>query len=167
MNTRLLSVGVLGALILTGAGYTTPTWPAQTDRTAVLAEPALVVAVAPQDAGDGWSAWQAVGAVMQIVPADDPCGCVDPESDTVRFPASGYWRQTVVSAGQTDQGAGQASPQASVQWIRGGSLGRVIVTAKSPEVRRIRYQVPATRIRFEYLGQGLPPAAANAPTWEG
>lgn len=155
MNTRLLSVGLL-------------LWGLFASAAAEFAdEPALVVEVRPVSGQDGWSAWQLPGAVMDIEAAYDPIGWVDAASDSVRVPVSGYWRQTVVSRGETNLGPGASRPQELVQWIEAGSLARVRVARASPEVVQVRYWVPDTRIRWEYLGRGIGRGPAGTQTREG
>lgn len=154
---RLHAVPPLLALSLLGAGYITPTWPAD------LAGPSTPrVQVRPADAGGQRSRPYAIGEPMDLV-ADDLGGVAELAGGRVRFLRTGYYRQTIVSWATTGMGSGGNRAEQSVIWIEAGQAASVkanVMGAAGPVV----YWTDRSRFTWEYLGAGIPPLDPNRKT---
>lgn len=153
---RLHVVPPILALSLLGAGYITPTWPAEAPR----------VEVRPVDVGGQRSQPYAVGEPIALAQDGDFGGVAVLVNGRVRFEKTGYYRQTIVSWASTELGSGGSRAEESVIWIRAGQSAVVRANAM-PAKGPIVYWTDRTLFRWDYLGEGLPPQGPHTKTRQG
>lgn len=153
---RLHIVPHILALPLVAAGYMTPTWPAEP-----AAPVRSVIDVRPADVGGQRSRPYAMGEPIDIVADAAGDGLMEVSAGKVRFGATGYYRQTILSWASTDIGDGGGRAEESVVWVKAGQVATIKANA-IPASPFIIYWTDRTLFRFEYLGTGIPPLGAGS-----
>lgn len=137
------------------------------DPAPTAAPAALVIQVRPADIGEGRSRLYAVGEVMDLAVDVAPPELVSATTaNSVMFSRRGYYRQTIVGGCFGPDGASTLRPQETIRWVEAGDVARVLISGALVPAgggdHTLTYRTDRTLIRWEFLGEGLPPRDPNA-----